>query len=69
MLYKHITKEEARTLAELGSVPYNRYRNANRNNHWNKEWSDWKGITDWGVDDWDALDPTQWEDEFRVEVE
>ena len=68
-MYKSITKEEARTLAELGTTVYNRYRNADRGTQWNQDWSGWQSTTDWGVEDWDGLDLGRWDDEFRVEVE
>jgi hypothetical protein len=68
-MYKSITKEEARTLAELGTTVYNRYRNADRGTRWNEDWSTWKAMVAWEAEDWDNLDLGRWEDEFRVEVE
>lgn len=69
MLCKYVTIEEARTLAELGPVVYNRYRNTDLSSNWNTDWSEWKAVTDWEAQDWDYVSTIQWEDEFRVEVE
>ena len=66
--YKHITKEEAYALWKVGAAVENRYKNANAKGPWDQSWTSWKPIH-FGEVDWKDLDPNQWEDEFRVEVE